>query len=124
MSQDVIRIQLTADQRSMVEAQTGVELDELAYPDPGGELSARFPDLPTDDVLNWALAQAMVIAYENDRVAAQEALDERERSADEENDRARVEIQDCQRRAVEEKARMLEEATPDKKKKRKRSRKK
>jgi hypothetical protein len=124
MSQDVIRIQLTADQRSTVEAQTGVELDELAYPDPGGELSARFPDLPTDDVLNWALAQAMVIAYENDRVAAQEALDERERSADEENDRARVEIQDCQRRAVEEKARMLEEATPDKKKKRKRSRKK
>ncbi len=124
MSQDVIRIQLTADQRSTVEAQTGVELDELAYPDPGGELSARFPDLPTDDVLNWALAQAMVIAYENDRVAAREALDERERSADEENDRTRAEIQDCQRRAVEEKARMLEEATPDKKKKRKRSRKK
>ncbi len=116
MAQDVIRIRLQPDQQKVVEAETGVLLDELAYPDPGGELSVRFPDLPPDDVLNWARAQAIVTAYENDRVRSLEALDEEQAALDAENDEAIAQITDAQRQAAEEKERMLWEADPKNKK--------
>jgi hypothetical protein len=118
MSQDVIRIQLTPDQRQAVQADTGIDLEELAYPDPGGELNARFPDLPPGDVLNWAQAQAVVTAYENDRVASLAALDEEQAELDADTDKAIAEIEDVRQRAAEEKARMLAEADPKAKKKR------
>ena len=110
MPDDVIRIRLEPAQRRIVEAETGVDLEELAYPDPGGELKARFEEFNADDVLHWARAQALVIAYERDAAAGREALEQDLKQAEADQVAALDEIRDTQRQAREEKARMLAEA--------------
>lgn len=110
MPEDVIRIRLEPAQRRAVEAETGVDLEELAYPDPGGEIAARFPEIDADDILHWARAQALVIAYDRDAAAEREALERDLSQGEADQASALKEIRDTQRHAREEKARMLAEA--------------
>ncbi len=110
MPEDVIRIRLEPAQRRAVEAETGVDLEELTYPDPGGELTARFGEFDADDILHWARAQALVIAYDRDAAAGREALERDLSQAEADQASALQEIEDTQRQAREEKARMLAEA--------------
>ena len=88
MAEDVIRIRLKPAQRRAVEAETGVDLEELTYPDPGGELSARFGEFDAGDILHWARAQALVIAYDRDAAAAREALERDLAQAEDDHARA------------------------------------
>jgi len=110
MAEDVIRIRLKPAQRRAVEAETGVDLEELTYPDPGGELSARFGEFDAGDILHWARAQALVIAYDRDAAAAREALERDLAQAEDDHASALEEIGRTQKQARERKATMLAEA--------------
>ena len=119
MPTDLLRFRLTDAQRAQVASEAGVELDEVVYPDPGGELTAAFDALDPDDVVLLATAKATVEAYERDRAAAVAALDASEADANAEAARARAEIDALTREAEERRAQMVEEASQGRRAKRK-----
>lgn len=98
-----LRLRLTPAQAAAVRAATGVALEDLDYPDPGGELAARLtasePGLHPDDIARLATAQALVLAYTRDRAARLAALDASEAAADAEAERARDEMDRAAREA-------------------------
>ena len=95
----VLRLRLTDAQAQLVLVETGEELEELAYPDPGGELAAQLPDLTESDVTWLALAQGKALAAQHAREQAEDeaAAAEKERKAE-------------AKRNAEELARVREEA--------------
>ena len=76
-------LRLTESQAQLVFVETGEEMDELEYPDPGGALSEQIPRMSEEDVGWLALAAAKVRAAERVRRRAEEAALEEAKAREE-----------------------------------------